>query len=240
MKIGVVNHSSRLTNDQVEDMTAACAIQLAEHVAPAWDRMPPTCVFYQRDSDVPAGTAVVMVVDQPDTDGALGYHYEGEHGEVLGKVFVSPVLDNGGGVLDGGTSGVSVASVLSHELIELFGDADTNIWVDGPPTPQGGCYAQELCDPVEMTGYTVELPDTRKVLVSDFVLPAWFDPDAPDSAPKSFCSAVTKPFTMASGGYMVVRSAPGSEQQVFGEVAPPHWKVQAKRSAASRTQRRLT
>jgi hypothetical protein len=129
--------------------------------------------------------------------------------------------------------------VVSHEVIELFGDIDVNDYDDGPESGHGMCYAHELCDPCEADGYTVKLPDDTAVLVSNFVLPAWFDQNAPAGSLFDFMGTCKAPFTMSAGGYMVVRNAPGSEQQVFGEVAPPAWRLEGKRRPGSRTARRM-
>lgn len=193
-----------------------------------WDRIPPSIAFYKA---APTGMAVLCLKDEISEPNALGFHTEGPDGSYWGDIAVKPVLDNDGGILDGGTSGYSVASVLSHEAVELFGDETVNIWVDGPAIAEGMGYAFELCDPVEGTLYTVTLPDSTKVLVSDFVGPKWFDIMAPAGSDLDYCMAVSHPFHLAIGGYFVVRKAPGSEQQVFGEVMPPQWRMAMKRKA---------
>ena len=59
--------------------------------------------------------------------------------------------------------------------------------------------------------------------MSNFVLPAWFDPEA-TVGPFDFLASLKAPFTILDSGYFVVRSGgPGTESQVFGEKMPD-WK----------------
>lgn len=242
MTIALVNRSTRVTNGDALLMADAVQIQMDVHVAPAWDRLPAQVRYYEDEDLVPDGAYVIVLLDNSDQQGALGWHTEGPGGAVFSQVFASPVLDAGGGVLDGGTAGVSVASVVSHEAIEAFVDPSVNVWVDGIMGRDGGCYAYEACDPVEGDSYDIVLPVGPKVSVSAFVTPAWFDLEAAPDAPRSYPNGLTKgPFKLAPGGYMVVRQDPGSEKQVFAEQIPPAWRMNAKaNNTASRTKVRIT
>ena len=168
----------------------------------------------------------------------LGYHFEAPDGTAISRILVPPVLNAGGGVLDGGSIGDSVAAVLTHELLETAVDADINLWVDGPTLPQGSCYAFECADPVQMVGYTIKTSGGVDVLVSNFVTPAYFDPAAPAASPKDWLNTPgLAPFGLLPGGYQIVRGAPGTEQQVFhASVMPPAWR---RAHAASRLAHRM-
>lgn len=237
MNISVINKSIRLSNDDVETMTAAVQVQLDLHVAPIWDRLPATIQFYKDPNAVPAGSQVITFFDSPDQPGVLGWHSEDGGGEPYAKVFVSPVLDNGGGILDGGSANVSVASVLSHEACEMFVDPSINLWADGPMVQDGNRYSYEVCDPVESGMYPVTMLNGVKVFVSNFVTPRWFDLLSPGEAQMDYMNQVNEPFKLASGGYCVVRNDQGEEQQIFAEVAPPKWKMELKK-VYGRLQRR--
>jgi hypothetical protein len=240
MKIGVVSFSTRVDSLDVMKMTQAIQLQLDTQVSLLWDRLPPGCAFfYPATVAVPEEFNQIALFDSADQAGVLGYHSEGPDGRPYAKVFVSPVLDNGGGILDGGTANVSVASVLSHEAVELFIDASINGWYDGPTIAQGSSYAAEACDPVQGDAYDIVLLDGSKVLVSNFVGPAWFDEMAPADARRDWMGTTTRPFEIARGGYCVVRQAPGSEREVFAAAAPPAWVVEGKRHPAARSWRRL-
>jgi hypothetical protein len=242
MRIAVLNQSQRVTDADVATMCAAVDRQVKQHFCPAWNRLPVDVFFAHSRSDA-EGSLVVVVLDKPDVDDALGYHEE--TGDVPdGKIFVSPVLDNGGVVLCdvARPDKTSVASVLSHEVLEALGDPDTNLYADGPAIAQGSEYAVEVCDPVEADSYVVQVPDAptgTPVAVSNFVLPAWFDPESPEGVATDYLALLKSPFQLRSGGYMVVRHGPGTEEQVLG-MRYAGWKVALRQeNPRSRLNRRL-
>lgn len=257
MRIAVLNKSTRVTDAHASAMTLAVQMQLDTQVSVLWERLPPYFSFFADPSKMQTidklliytdsfreGLVVsddwdqIILFDSPDQANVLGYHSEGPDGRPYGKVFVSPVLDNGGGILDGGRIGVSIASVLSHEAVELFIDATVNGWYDGPAIAEGSSYAAEACDPVQGDCYDITLLDGSKVLVSNFVGPAWFDMMAPRDARRDWMGTTSRPFEIARGGYCMVRSAPGSEREVFAAVQPPAWMCEMKRHPAARSMRR--
>ena len=96
-----------------------------------------------------------------------------------------------------------------------------------------------MCDPVEQVGYGIII-DGIEVSVSDFVFPAYFNPQSslPTNAPLNYLNTLTKPFTILPGGYSIQRTnGPGSETQVFGELMPI-WRIEMKKSQFSRFKRR--
>jgi len=231
LHIAVVNHSTQVTDAQAQLMARACATQLQLHVAPLWDRLPASVIWYANEAAVPPGSHVIGLFDNSDQQGALGWHTEDAGESVYGRVFAGPVLHNGGDAL---TKQLSVASVLSHEVIEMFGDAEVNRWIDDM---RGTLHALELCDPVEANSYPVQV-DATQVTVSDFVTPAWFDPNARPGDQFNWLHTLTHPFQIARGGYEVVRRA-GGEQQRFGDVPPPQWRQDTRRSPLARTAKRM-
>lgn len=233
--ISVINQSRRIADQDVAQMTLAVGKQLAEHVAPFYGLVPALEFVKQGGSPSP-GACPCYVVDEPDVDGALGYHDEDGRGIAYIKVFVDPTLDNGGTVLVGPNA---VSVTLSHEVLELTGDAPANKWVDGP---NGYDFAYELCDAVEGDVYEV-----GGVSVSNFVLQAFFDPRAEAGSKFDFLGKLRAPFTMTPGGYQITRTEPGRISQIFAharcmEVAAgvavhfgsefPEWKRAAKLAKA--------
>ena len=233
MKICLLLQSTRVTAPDFATMVAACQLQLARDVSTAWERLAPELAIVTSAAEVPAGAALVVLLDTPDQANALGYHEE-LNDQPDGKVFAGPVLDNAGVVLRDTTNpqNTSVASVLSHELCELYIDVDANQYADGPAIKEGSSYAYEVCDPVQGVSYDVTTASGELVAVSDFVLPAWFDPEAPAGTRLDQAGQCKAPFTVVSGGYMIVRTAPGNESQVMGEEVP-RW-----RGLSSRATRR--
>jgi hypothetical protein len=232
MFVAVQNHSTRVSDADVSLMVRAVAHQVRYDVAPAWGSKTAAVVFVPVGSAVPAGSYVITVYDDADQADALGYHTEDENGTIYGKVFVSPVLDNGGTVSVGE---LSVSAVLSHEVLETFADPHVQLWSsDGTD----GLYAYEICDAVEDGAYAVHIAGKR-VSVSNFVLPAWFDSQTPAGERVDFLGQLSRPFEISQGGY-AVKITLGKDtkvDQVFGERFP-EWKKASKRHPLARFSRR--
>jgi hypothetical protein len=96
--------------------------------------------------------------------------------------------------------------IASHELIEMLGDPEINLTIFNQTRINGGqLYAYEFCDACEADqyGYKIGL-----VLVSDFVLPTWFQPSWPSKA-YDFMSHLHGPVpTLLPGGYIGVFPIP--------------------------------
>lgn len=238
--IGIVNLSSKVSNDDVIKMVVAIQQQLKDDVAPAWGRDYWFIMFFADPKAMYSRAYPIVIVDNDSTPGALGWHAE-QGGKPYGKVMVDPVLQNGGVTLYDPTNpqNVSVSSVLSHEVIETFVDPYVNVWVDGPRLAQGSCYAMEACDPVESNSYTNKVSGVL-VSLSNFVNRAYFLSDPAPGTKFDHMGVLSAPFSLAPGGYMVVRNQPGTEAQVYGTMMPPAWKVQMKQhKLASRTKFRM-
>jgi hypothetical protein len=216
--------------DVVALIAAACDEQLRRHVAPAWGRVTSPVAALEAGAPVPAAAYPLVLFDDAEQAGELGYHAETPDGRPYGRVFVGPVIDHGGTWLEGQ---LSVSTVVSHECCELFCDPSVNLWADDA---QGRAYAVEACDPVESDSYEVSV-EGRVVAVSNFVHPAWFDVRA-TSRRFDHLGRLYAPFTLASRGYALVRDA-GVVTPVFGTSAPPPWQCNAKSFPASRTFRRM-
>lgn len=238
--IGIVNLSSTVSDEDVKKMVIAVQEQLKNDVAPAWGRDYWFIMFYPDPKTISPRAYPIVIVDNDQTPGALGWHAE-RGGKPYGKVMADPVLQNGGVVLydHANPSNISIASVLSHEVIETFIDPFINVWVDGPETGQGSCYAMEACDPVESNSYAYKLGNML-VSLSNFVLPSYFLGDPAPGVTFDQMGILTSPFSLASGGYMVIRSEPGTETQILAATPPPAWKLEMKQHKfASRTKARM-
>lgn len=228
--IYLVNKSKLITDSDVKLMVRACAYQLRYHASPAW-RLNPTPVAYaQHESDVPPGAWVLGVMDDPDQADALGWHSE-DKGVFYGRVFVRPVLENGGDAL---TAPLSVATVASHEVLEIFVDPSCNRYAEteDPSTE----IAVEVCDPVESSYYTVQI-DSRKITVSNFVFENWFDAQTRRGTKLDYLGECKSPFQMAPGGYVVVKRD-GQVSQEFSDKYPA-WRKEIKKLQLARTARRI-
>jgi hypothetical protein len=228
--ITVINQSTRVRNDEVALMTRACWAQLRDHAAPAWRMVPMPVVYAASAATAPPGSWVIAILDSADQADALGYHDVAAGDVVYGKVFAGPVLDNGGDAL---TKPLSVASVLSHEVLETFVDPACNRWADRDGRT---AIALEIGDPVESDSYGIKV-DSTTVSVSNFVTEKWFDPSAVKrSGGFDYLGRCTAPFQMTRGGY-IITLAEGKVGQQFGEKFP-EWKRAGKQSPLARTARR--
>ncbi|MFD8650663.1 hypothetical protein [Streptomyces mirabilis] len=232
MFVAVQNHSTRVSDADVALMVRAVAHQVRYDVAPAWGQKYASVVFLPKGAAVPAGSYAIGVYDTADQADALGYHSEEADGTVYGKVFVSPVLDHGGTVLEGE---LSVSAVLSHEVLETVVDPHVQLWAsDGGD----GLFAYEACDAVEDGAYSVRVGG-RTVSVSNFVLPAYFDAQAPAGTRVDYLAQLTRPFEISKGGYAVkiTLGKDAKVDQVFGERFP-EWKTESKKHPLARLARR--
>jgi hypothetical protein len=227
--ITVVNRSTLVTSPDVQLMTRACADQLKNHAVPAWGKMALPVVYSTTEATAPPGSWVIGVFDDSDQAGALGWHdIQGD--VVFGRVFARPVLDHGGNAL---TATLSVASVLSHEVLETYVDPYCNLYADKNGRT---AVAVEVGDPVEADSYPITV-DGTKVMVSNFVTQRWFDPQA-KVGPFDYMGNLKAPFTMTKGGYLITLSE-GRVSQVFGD-KHEEWRTrELKQSPLSRTARRL-
>lgn len=235
MHIALINESTLVSNADAKTMADACQKQLTEHFLPAWNMKEGFCAFYPDKNVIPSNYWVVNLLDSPTQAGALGFHSV-DNDQVDAFIFAQPVLSNGGVVLYdlSNPQNVSVASVLSHEILEMAGDMYANTYCDFG----NKSYAQEMCDAVQGNSYVLNVDD-QNVSVSDFVHQSYFDPQATaKDMPFNHLNTLTAPFSLAPGGYMIVRSSgPGSETQVFGDIMP-EWVKETKKTDFARFARR--
>ena len=208
MRFMISNQSSRVTSVQVSAIAFAVQHQLRYQVAPAWNVTPASVSILQDAAKMRfalAKRAIVLVLkDHLDVDGALGDHSVDGTGFPVAEVGVEDTYQESGTVL--GPNGIG--SVVSHEILETFGDQYVSTWDDGP---NGDQYAHELCDAVEGDGYLLD-----GVYVSNFVKPAFFSTMTGVAGDFDYMGKLTAPFTMSPGGYQVVRHPDGSYDNIYG------------------------
>lgn len=221
------DNGSVVGDDDVRVMVAACNTFM-EQLANAWGLPKPDVRFAATGWKPPAGAWLFHLIgEDANVPGALAYHTE-EGGKVDGYVLTKTILDNGGVPLYDATNPLTtptVASALFHELAEAMLDPTCNgWWMDSA----GSFYAAEVCDPVQGNNVLIKVPElvgakrVFPVALSDFVFPAWRDPQAAVSVRKNFCDTIRQPFALTHGGYYVKYdpSSGKGPQQVFGERVP--------------------
>jgi hypothetical protein len=185
----VVKNLSKVVKDaEVETALPAFQKQVSRDFAGAGWGLDVALQFLPKTQKLPANAWLLGVFDDADQAGALGYHDLTKAGQPLGKVFARTTLDDGG----------QWTVTFSHELLEML--ADPNINLCAFDENAGRLYAYEVCDAVEADelGYKID-----NVLVSDFVLPGWFEPLHVGKGEKfAFKSNVTGPFHLLPGGYI--------------------------------------
>lgn len=185
--MNVINHSTQVTDQQVQQWTTDIQTQVNNDVSKVWGAIV-NLVWIPNTQAPAAGNWVCGIFDTTDQPGDLGYHDVGPNGEPLAKVFVTVSKQ----------AGVDIASVMSHEVIESIGDPSTNTIVKGQDSAGRACVMfQELCDAVENDSYT-----TGSTTVSNFQTKAWFQ--ANSQGPYDQLSKLTKPFSLDSGGYFEI------------------------------------
>lgn len=201
--IAVADQSGGDSGWDAADLKTICQVldhQIRYHVQPAYRYTATPVIGLLVGEAVDATMWPIYILKDPDTADALGYHDVDPNGRPYGRVFTSVSRQ----------AGVSLSSVLSHEVIEAFVDPYCNDWSDS------GSYsvAHEACDPVQNSTYTY-----HGVELSNFVTREWFDAAAKRD-PKlhrqfDYLDHLESPFELEQGGYLIVMDD-GQVSEKFG------------------------
>jgi hypothetical protein len=201
MLISLINFS-RIKDAELQTVTRAINRQLAEDFQPYWGfgaqlRLEGKVGAKPSGSSLAGmrGEGVLYLWDESDVDGALGYHDKNHKGIPYGFVFtkLSEQL------------GENWTVTLSHEVLELVGDPQANLLVQGPH-PDGGKHKVfhwfEMCDAVQSETYKLD-----GVELSNFVLPLYFTEGNEAGSRNDFLGTLSKGQSLASfgvnpGGYI--------------------------------------
>lgn len=94
IKVAVVNASTVLKDNDISKAIPALQTQVHRDFAPAWG-VEADLVFVPKASTPPAGAWWLVILDNSDVAGALGYHDLTSEGLPLGKVFAATDQENG-------------------------------------------------------------------------------------------------------------------------------------------------
>lgn len=169
MTISIVNHTNgQVSDEELQRVIRAINRQVKEDFEPYWS-LGAMLRLEGRSAEKPdtvqvadmRGDAIIYLWDQADVPGALGYHFQNNRGIPFGFVFTSIAAE----------IGEAWSVTLSHEVLELLGDPETNMLVMGPhPTEDRHVFHWfEMCDAVQTESYEID-----GVRVSNFVLPLYF------------------------------------------------------------------
>lgn len=205
MIISVINHSNgKLKDADILPVIRAINRQIAEDYFSYWS-IGATLRLEGRSNNRPdtktlsdmRGDAVIYIWDSKDKDGAEGYHERNDKGIPYGVVYlqISKELKEDWSI------------TLSHEALELVGDPEVNLLVQGPhPDPDikhDVFYWYEMCDAVQNEWYEID-----GVKVSNFVLPLYFTGSDEYAGRNDFLGTINKSgnallsFGINPGGYV--------------------------------------
>jgi hypothetical protein len=194
IKIAFFNESSVLTDAEVQAAIKPLQTQITRDFAPVWG-VDAELSFVPKGTQLPAKSWQIGVFDDSDQAGALGYHDLTKDGLPLGKVFARTDIDY--------KSAWTVTA--SHELLEMLGDPDINLYglfQDGWVIT---FYAYEVCDACEADKFGYKI---NGALVSDFVYPAWFEGFRKKGSTQfDYGNHIQEPFQLIEGGYISIYDA---------------------------------
>ncbi len=188
IKIAVINSSTVVDDEAVLQVIKALQIQVVRDFAPVWG-INADLRFITKGSKPTDNEWWLVILDNSDQAGALGYHDLTSQGLPLGKVFAKSDMDYG----------ESWSVTASHELLEMLGDPNINLTVFEESGNGGRLYAYEVCDACESEKFGYKIGN---ILVSDFVFPSWFESFQKQGTRFDQQNKITKPFQLLPGGYI--------------------------------------
>lgn len=165
--IAIVNFSSQLADQEVQEAIRAVNRQVIEDFMPIWGAGR-ICKLHNANfqpSDINTlslepvlADSVIYLVDEGLLPGALGFHDLNARDMPFGFVFILDSQD--------------WTVTLSHEVLELIIDPTVNILVPGPDPRDPSnivLHTYEVCDAVERMAYDID-----GIRVSNFLTPSYF------------------------------------------------------------------
>jgi len=229
--IAIVDHTRehRPEAGVLDAIAEALTIQIERDFAPAWNVKPRRVTVGGRGDKL-------HLFDTSHQADEYGWHIVDGRGDPYAHVFAGVSIRHGSTWVEG-EDAISVTA--SHEVLEMLVDPAANEYTfNGLRT----LWSREVCDPVQADAYRIVAGGTR-VAVSDFVLPAFFNPWAP--GPSDPLGVLTEPFSIARGGYAVVERATRTRERAARTIgvrfdrAVPKWQRTQKLEGWGRTFWRL-
>jgi hypothetical protein len=213
----------------LEAMAEALTTQVERDFAPVWGIAPVKVTVGGRGEKI-------HFFDSAHEAGDLGYHNLDPRGRPYAHVYAAPAMTHG----SDWTSGTdAISATASHEVLEMLVDPTAmDFSFNGGRT----LWAREVSDPVQEDLYSIRARGST-VAVSDFVLPAFFNPFS--TGPFDHLRVLKTSFSLAKGGYAVCeRRRPDFEKdgRRFGvtfDKKVPKWRREQKLSGFGRTYWRL-
>ncbi|HEY3861510.1 MAG TPA: metallophosphoesterase [Verrucomicrobiae bacterium] len=226
IQVAVINQSTSIADGEVQAAIPALQTQVSRDFAPVWS-VDAQLTFVPNGSQPAADAWWLVILDNSDQAGALGYHDLTPNFLPLGKVFAGSDKQ----------LGYQWTVTASHELLEMLGDPDINLCATQQKSNGAlRLYAYEVADACEADqyGYLID-----GVLVSDFVFPSWFESNRPaNSAQFDFQKKIGAPFQLLPGGYIGIYDTDSSNgwTQISAQASKPTYDMRAR--VGSRRERR--
>ncbi|HEX5096209.1 MAG TPA: hypothetical protein VFX21_09355 [Acidimicrobiia bacterium] len=229
--IAIVDHTRKHRPEPgvLDAIAEALTTQIERDFAPAWKVKPRRVTVGGRGDKL-------HLFDTSHQADDYGWHIVDGHGDPYAHLFAGVSIKRGSTWVDG-EDAISVTA--SHEVLEMLVDPAANEYTfNGLRT----LWSREVCDPVQADAYRIVASGMR-VAVSNFVLPAFFNPWAP--GPYDRLGVLTEPFSIARGGYAIVERATRTREReartigVRFDRAVPKWQRTQKLEGWGRTFWRL-
>lgn len=203
MIISVINHTNgKISDEELQSAIRSINRQIREDYEPYW-HIGGELRLEGRSGKKPSkqsitdmrGDAVLYLWDSVDVDDALGYHDTTNAGVPYGFVFTELAKQ----------LKEEWTVTLSHEALELVGDPEVNLLVQGPHPSDSNrtvFHWYEMCDAVQAETYEID-----GVKVSNFVLPLYFTGGEEkggrnDFLGRSYNGKTLRSFGVNPGGYV--------------------------------------
>src|SRR2546421_1935072 len=197
--IALVDHTRkyRPPDGVLEAIAEALTIQAQRDFAPAWG-------VEAAQFNVGGRGDKIHFFDSAREAEEFGWHVTDDRGLPYAHVFAAASISHGNGWTDGAEA---VSVTASHEALEMLADPRANEFCfDG----ERRLWAREVCDPVQSGAYKIRTGDTL-VPVSNFVLPAYFNPWA--AGPYDHLRVLDEAFSIDTGGYALFQpTSPAHER----------------------------
>jgi hypothetical protein len=228
--IALVDHTRKhpVPTGALDAIAEALTVQIERDLAPAWGLSPARVSVGGRGHKI-------HFFDSSHQAGDYGWHNVDGDGLPYAHVFADPSFTAG----SDWTSGADAISVsASHEALEMLADPAANEYSFNGARRM---WAREVCDAVQANTYQIVAHGVR-VAVSNFVLPAFFNPWA--DGPYDHLGVLQEPFSLAKGGYAILERATHDHEldgrfHVEFDDAVPEWQRSQKRDGFGRTFWRL-
>ncbi len=194
--ISVVNHSTVHLGISLEEL-CRIGMDYLELLGQFWPGVQANLIATKV---ILPNTHALVIMDDPDQNQQLlGYRDQTPDGFPLAKCFAKAEM----------VEGVPVTVTFTHELGEFRVDPNNS---KSAVNSDGVTHAVEICDPVEDNWF-----QHNGIQVANFVFPSWYESFHKTGSTKfDYMGLLSRPFSMAPGGFTTVRSSTGQWMQVHG------------------------